>query len=254
MDELTEYRERAFAMHPAFRVGIVQQQDTARAKVRVVFPDYDEVTSWWLPVLFAKTQNDKVYWIPDVGEQVVCLMDLRDEAGAVLGAIYSMADGTPVDSADKLHLGFKDNARFEYDRSSHVLDLKFQDTSEFKYDAGAHLLDLKLEDGAEFKYDAGGHLLDLKFQDGAEIKYDASAHALSCSLPSGGSFDLTASGAQIQIDASGNVNIRASGQVRLGSAQLAGVARLGDTVRVQDDEGGMLTGTIVTASIDVLAG
>ncbi len=235
MDELTEYRERAFAMHPAFRVGIVQQQDTARAKVRVVFPDYDEVTSWWLPVLFAKTQNDKVYWIPDVGEQVVCLMDLRDEAGAVLGAIYSMADGTPVDSADKLHLGFKDNARFEYDRSSHVLDLKFQDTSEFKYDAGAHLL-------------------DLKFQDGAEIKYDASAHALSCSLPSGGSFDLTASGAQIQIDASGNVNIRASGQVRLGSAQLAGVARLGDTVRVQDDEGGMLTGTIVTASIDVLAG
>jgi phage baseplate assembly protein gpV len=235
MDELTEYRERAFAMHPAFRVGIVQQQDTARAKVRVVFPDYDEVTSWWLPVLFAKTQNDKVYWIPDVGEQVVCLMDLRDEAGAVLGAIYSMADGTPVDSADKLHLGFKDNARFEYDRSSHVLDLKFQDTSEFKYDAGAHLL-------------------DLKFQDGAEIKYDASAHVLSCSLPSGGSFDLTASGAQIQIDASGNVNIRAAGQVRLGSAQLAGVARLGDTVRVQDDEGGMLTGTIVTASIDVLAG
>jgi phage baseplate assembly protein gpV len=235
MDELTEYRERAFAMHPAFRVAIVQEQDTARARVRVVFPDYDQATSWWLPVLFAKTQNDKVYWIPDVGEQVVCLMDLRDEAGAVLGAIYSMADSTPVDSADKLHLGFKDNASFEYDRSSHVLDLKFQDNAEFKYDAGAHLL-------------------DLKFEDGAEIKYDASAHALSCTVPSGGSFDLTASGAQIQIDASGNVNVRAAGQVRLGSAQLAGVARLGDTVQVRDDEGGTLTGTIVSASIDVLAG
>jgi phage baseplate assembly protein gpV len=54
-----------------------------------------------------------------------------------------------LDSADKMHLGFKDSASFEYDRSSHVLDLKFQDNAEFKYDAGAHLLDMKLEDGAE---------------------------------------------------------------------------------------------------------
>ena len=72
--------------------------------------------SWWLPVVFAKTQDDKAYWIPDIGEQVVCLMDLRDEAGAVLGAIYSSADVPPVNSADKFHLGFKDGARFDYDR------------------------------------------------------------------------------------------------------------------------------------------
>jgi len=58
----------------------------------------------------------------------------------------------------------------------------------------------------------------------------------------------------VQIDANGNVIIKAAGQVQLGSGQLAGVARLGDVVRVQDDEGGMLTGSIVTASIDVLAG
>jgi phage baseplate assembly protein gpV len=216
MNEVLEYRERVFAQNPAFRVGIVKQQDAARAKVRVVFPDYDEVVSWWLPVIFAKTQDDKAYWIPDVGEQVVCLMDLRDEAGAVLGAIYSSADVPPVSSADKFHLAFKDGASVEYDRAAHVLDLKFQDSG--------------------------------------EIKYDGVAHALTMSLPPGATFNLTASGAQVEVDTNGNVIIKAAGQVQLGAGQLAGVARLGDTVRVQDDEGGTLTGTIVTASADVLAG
>ncbi len=216
MNELLEHRERFFSENPAFRIGIVQSQDTAHAKVRVVFPDYDQVVSWWLPVIFAKTQNDKAYWIPDVGEQVVCLMDLRDEAGAVLGAIYSDADSPPVNSADKFHLGFKDGASVDYDRAAHVLDLKFQDA--------------------------------------AEIKYDAGAHALSVNLPTGATFNLAAGAAQVQIDANGNVIIKAAGQVQLGSGQLAGVARLGDIVRVQDDEGGMLTGSIVTASLDVLAG
>jgi phage baseplate assembly protein gpV len=216
MNELLEHRERFFSENPAFRIGIVQSQDAAHAKVRVVFPDYEQVVSWWLPVIFAKTQNDKAYWIPDVGEQVVCLMDLRDEAGAVLGAIYSDADSPPVNSADKFHLAFKDGASMDYDRAAHVLDLKFQDA--------------------------------------AEIKYDAVAHALSVSLPTGATFNLMAGAAQVQIDANGNVIIKAAGQVQLGSGQLAGVARLGDIVRVQDDEGGMLTGSIVTASIDVLAG
>ena len=68
-----------------------------------------------------KTQNDKSYWIPDVGEQVVCLMDEYDEAGAVLGAIYSSADIPPVQSADKYHISFKDGANMEYDRAAHAL-------------------------------------------------------------------------------------------------------------------------------------
>src|ERR1700692_3676198 len=127
MNEIIEYRERFASLNPTFRVGIVQAQDTAHAKVRVVFPDYDEMISWWLPVVFAKTQDDKFYWIPDVGEQVVCLMDLRDEAGAVLGAIYSAVDLPPVRRADRTHLAFQDGTSVDYDRGAHVLDLKFQD-------------------------------------------------------------------------------------------------------------------------------
>jgi phage baseplate assembly protein gpV len=230
MNDIIEYRERFAALNPTFRVGIVQAQDTARAKVRVVFPDYDEMISWWLPIVFFKTQNDKAYWIPDIGEQVVCLMDLRDEAGAVLGAIYSSADVPPVNSADKFHLAFKDGARFDYDRAAHVLDLFF-------------------EDSTEIKYDARSHLLDLRFQDQAELSYDGSQHALTMNLPNGAVFNLTANGAQIQIDSSGNVIIKSGGHVQLGTGLLAGVARLGDRVQV-----GEAIGTIVTASSDVLAG
>src|SRR5712691_11094187 len=104
-----------------FRVGIVKSQDVANCRVRVVFPDRDQMTSWWLPVVTPKSQNDKAYWIPDVGEQVVCLMDEHDEDGAVLGSIYSSADTTPVASADKWHLTIKDGATFEYDRNVHAL-------------------------------------------------------------------------------------------------------------------------------------
>jgi len=102
-----------------FRVGIVQAQDLVNAKVRVRFPDHDQMTSWWLFVTVPKTQNDKAYWMPDIGEQVLCLMDEHDEDGAVLGAVYSQVDTTPVQSADKWHLSLKDGAQFEYDRNSH---------------------------------------------------------------------------------------------------------------------------------------
>lgn len=102
-----------------FRVGIVQEQDVGRARVRVVFPDYDQMISWWLFVVTPKTQSDKAYWMPDIGEQVVCLMDAHDEDGAVLGAIYSDVDTSPVQSCDKWHVTMQDGAQFEYDRAAH---------------------------------------------------------------------------------------------------------------------------------------
>lgn len=126
-----------------FRIGIVKMQDPANGRVRVVFPDRDQIPSWWLQVVVPKTQRDKAYWMPDLGEQVVCLMDECDEAGAVLGAVYSSADQTPVSSNDKWHYSFEDNTSFEYDRAAHVLDIKLSDGAEIKYDAAAHLLTLK---------------------------------------------------------------------------------------------------------------
>lgn len=117
----TDIHER-HATISVFRVGLVQAQDVQNARVRVTFPDRHQMISWWLPILVPKSQNDKANWLPDIGEQVVCLMDAHDEDGAVLGAIYSQADTTPPSmTADKWHVTMKDGAIFEYDRSSHTL-------------------------------------------------------------------------------------------------------------------------------------
>src|SRR6516225_3490006 len=105
----------------AFRVGIVSAQNPATGQVRVTFPDRNQMQSWWLGVVVPKTQNDKAYWVPDLGEQVVCLMDEHDEDGAVLGSIYSTVDAPPVDSPNKYHWMMKDGATFEYDRATHNL-------------------------------------------------------------------------------------------------------------------------------------
>jgi hypothetical protein len=40
-----------------FRVGIVKAQDIQNCRVRVVFPDHDQLQSWWLPIVVPKAQN-----------------------------------------------------------------------------------------------------------------------------------------------------------------------------------------------------
>lgn len=103
------------------KVGIVTAAAPATCKVRVQFSDNDGMVSDWLPVMQKKSLRDKAYWMPDLGEHVVCLMDENEEFGVVLGAIYSDADATPVSSQDKYHVAFDDGTTIEYDRAAHKL-------------------------------------------------------------------------------------------------------------------------------------
>ncbi len=171
--------DRAIVHHAALRLGIVRDQDLSLGRLRVTFNEFDQMLSYWLPVVVPKTQNDKAYWLPDIGEQVVCLMDERDEAGVVLGAVYSQADTTPVQSADKFHLAFRDGTAIEYDRARHVLALNFQDTTAITYDGGAHALAFTFEDQSAIRYDSSAHSLAVNFNDGTTLAYDAVAHAFS---------------------------------------------------------------------------
>jgi phage baseplate assembly protein gpV len=96
----------------------------------------------------------------------------------------------------------------------------------------------------------------MSFKDGASIEYDRAAHVLAISLPNGATMSISANGASIAIDASGNVKVVPGNGARVvlgASGGAVGVARLGDRVQVTDDEGGLLNGTIVSASTDVVA-
>lgn len=106
------------------RVGTVSTIQPDAGTVTVSIPDADDLLSYTLPVLFAKTQDDKYYHMPDTGEHVLCVfLPLGLEQGFVLGAFYSQADPVPVSDPNKVHIKFKDGTTIEYDRKSGVLEI-----------------------------------------------------------------------------------------------------------------------------------
>ncbi len=104
-----------------YRRGIVQEVDAATHRVRCAFPERDGVVSGWLDVLVAASKGTRVYGLPAEGTQVAVLLDEHEEAGCVVGALYSEEDEPPSDSIAKRGLVFSDGAAIEYDSESHVM-------------------------------------------------------------------------------------------------------------------------------------
>lgn len=106
------------------RVGFVVEVLADEGAVRVECRDADCLKTYVLPVLFQKTRCDKDYWMPDLGEHVLCVfLPYGLERGFVLGAFYSQADVVPVADPDKRHVRFEDGAWVEYDRVLHELKI-----------------------------------------------------------------------------------------------------------------------------------
>lgn len=107
------------------RFGIVSQINPITVQARVSFED-DESTSFWLPILQTKTLKDKFYIMPDIGEQVACLMDKNSEDGVILGAIYSIADVPVVNSEKQISLNLENNALINIDKETNSLTITFE--------------------------------------------------------------------------------------------------------------------------------
>jgi phage baseplate assembly protein V len=104
------------------RVGVVTSINPEKGTVLVHLAGVDEEVSYELPVIFPKTNKDKAYFMPDIGEHVVCIFSGQGlEQGFVLGAIYSEADTTPVSDQDKFFIRFEDGTEIAYDRRAHRL-------------------------------------------------------------------------------------------------------------------------------------
>jgi phage baseplate assembly protein V len=102
------------------RVGVVVNTYPEKATVRVKCSDADGLVTWPLRVLSHKTHKDKAYWMPDIGEHVLCVfLPYGHEQGFVIGALYSDKDQVPVASQDKRHVLFDDGTWLEYDRKEH---------------------------------------------------------------------------------------------------------------------------------------
>lgn len=76
-----------------FRLGTVVSVHPELHRVRVRFSDKDYMVSDEIPVLVPGSLKNKAQCLPDVGELVLCaFLPSGEEAGFVLGSLYSEAD------------------------------------------------------------------------------------------------------------------------------------------------------------------
>ena len=107
------------------RFGIVSQINPVLAQARVNFAD-DESTSYWLPIIQSKTMKDKFFVMPDIGEQVACLMDENSEDGVILGAIYSSVDLPVVTSEKQISVNLENSSLINIDKETNTLTITFE--------------------------------------------------------------------------------------------------------------------------------
>ncbi|HHJ4568039.1 phage baseplate assembly protein V [Hafnia paralvei] len=106
------------------QVGTVSAVDADKVQARVRLPECDNMRTNWINVLQRNTQNNKDYWLPDVGEQVEVLLDANGEDGVILGAVYSDVDKPPFGNKDVRGTQYADGAEFSYNRASHTLTIR----------------------------------------------------------------------------------------------------------------------------------
>ena len=114
------------AMRNMVRVGIVSEVCPADCAARVVFEEKDSATSPVLPIITRGGKVNRDFWLPDIGEQVVCLFACNDKnfsTGWILGAHYKSGAGN-ADSVDKRRVDFAYGSFVEFDRATGGLTIQ----------------------------------------------------------------------------------------------------------------------------------
>ncbi len=99
------------------RIGIIAELDEENARVTV---HVGGLTTDWLPWLTWRAGQDRTWWAPEPGEQVLVLSPYGDPAQAVvLPGIYQEAYPAPGNIKTTSRAEFKDGAFVQYDRQGH---------------------------------------------------------------------------------------------------------------------------------------
>lgn len=91
-----------------------------RCTARVFFEERDFV-SGELYIGVRGSQSTKEFWMPSVGEEVICLFLTDSSEGFILCSYYSNKDKPPVADKNKRHIQFEDGTFIEYDMKTHTL-------------------------------------------------------------------------------------------------------------------------------------
>jgi phage baseplate assembly protein V len=107
-----------------WKYGIVTEIDPDKMMVRCQLPDMGNIITPWLLLAVSNSLQNKDYYLPDVGEQLVILLDENSETGCAIGAVYSTKDTPAISNLNKRRVDFEDGTSIEYDRETHVLEIK----------------------------------------------------------------------------------------------------------------------------------
>ena len=123
------------------RLGAVAEVDVTNAKVRVQAGD---MLTDWLPWIVARAGEDRTWWAPDVGEQVVLLSPSGEmNQAVVLGSIYQDKHKPPSNDADISRTEWKDKGFIQYNRKTHEYELNVPADGTIKINIGGTKLTMK---------------------------------------------------------------------------------------------------------------
>ena len=104
------------------RIGEVSSIDPAKGTARVAFDDEDSMVSYDLPVIQRNTLENHDYWMPDIGEDVLCVfLPTGSEDGFILGSFYADEIRPPASTENIRMVEFADGTKVSYNRESHEL-------------------------------------------------------------------------------------------------------------------------------------
>ncbi|MEC1744112.1 phage baseplate assembly protein V [Schinkia azotoformans] len=123
------------------QIGIVSSVNPEKCAVKVAFNSRDDSVSPELPVLVRGSLGTKDYWLPTVGEQVVCISLPNGNArGFVLGSFYSNVDKPSVTEEGKRQIAFEDGTTIAYDQKTHELYIEVIEKITIKAPKGITLI------------------------------------------------------------------------------------------------------------------
>ena len=106
------------------RLGVIAAVDLDRARVRVRYAGTDDAPALtgWVPWTAMRAGEDRTWWAPSAGEQVVLAAPSGElSAAVVLGSVYQLAHPPPANAAAVRRTVYADGAVVEYDAEAHAL-------------------------------------------------------------------------------------------------------------------------------------
>ncbi|MEG9862936.1 MAG: phage baseplate assembly protein V [Flavobacteriales bacterium] len=130
--------ELARKLSNIIKPGTVQEADYKKARLKV---KAGELLTAWLPWLTTRAGNNKTWWAPEVGEQVLLLCPDGNPAQAwILPAGFTQDHAAPETKPECTVMQFKDGASIRYDTKAHKLDIILPADGAFTIDSPAGVI------------------------------------------------------------------------------------------------------------------